>query len=430
MTLRRIAYEEAATSLEDLRAVNTEPLSSMPADAPLEPGTAVRLPVELGMRGCTYGLTFTLSRAEQQLQDCEALLDSAATAWESEYGTHSLTALPVRKVCSQTEMLLAQVHAEAVRQLPDVATKLKKLGSKDTRLPYLVQAEAIKQAEAQIADHFQSAVAGLESFKRENEKMTRSDPSPLSSNDLSPASIQTRCDSSEDFCVEHTHRWEFMMHGIRSKEPREAWAVLSCQLLTALLDAVDCVTVRDPLQTSRNAFFFIHGTFYIDDRHCDAADYQDLTKAIRNNDPLQDPLTFRLAEHQGFSRCPVKSAATTTFAELDVKMGEYCLLRHCGGCDHYFYLSHVRSLRGYPRRERGDFPHRVAKVRDAARRCLLCRLFPATVVLYEDPLSPESPAYYCAVCFDILHAKDTPEEASQYQRRDAKDFGEIYFKAS
>ncbi|KPI90740.1 putative Small nuclear RNA protein activation protein (SNAP) 50 [Leptomonas seymouri] len=428
MTLRRIAYEEAATSLEDLRAVNAEPLSSMPADAPLEPRTAVRLPVVLCMRGSPHGLSFLLGQAEQQLQDCDALLDSVATAWEREYGAHSLAALPPRKVCSQTEAILAQVHEEAARQLPEVAAKLKKLGDKATRLSYLVEVDAIKKVDKELSAKFQSAVAGLESFKQANEKATRPGPPPLSSNDLSPASIQTRCDVGDDFCVEHTHRWEFTMHGIRSKEPRETWAVLSCQPLTALLDAVDCATVRDPLRTSRNAFFFIHGTFYIDDRHGDADDFQDLSEVIRSNDPLQDPLTFNATEHQGFGRCPVKSAAATTFEALDVKMGEYCLLRHCGGCDHYFYLSHVRSLRGYPRKERAEFPHRVAKVRDQARRCLLCRLFPATVVLYEDPLSPESPAFYCAVCVDILHANDTPDEAAQYQRRDAKDFGETYFK--
>ncbi|KPA86576.1 putative Small nuclear RNA protein activation protein 50 [Leptomonas pyrrhocoris] len=430
MTLRRIAYEEAATSLEDLRAVNAEPLASMPADAPLEPGTAVRLPVVLGMRGNPYGLSFSLGQTEQQLQDCDALLDSVATTWEGEYGTHSLTALPPRTVCSQTEAILTQVRKEAARQLPEIAAKLQKLGNKDTRLPYLVEVASIKEAEKQLEEAFQRAVAGLETFKSENEKVTRPGPSPLSSNCLAPASLQTRCDSGDDFCVEHTHRWEFTMHGIRSKEPRETWAVLSCQPLTALLDAVDCATVRDPLHTSRNALFFIHGAFYIDDRHRDAHDFQDLSKVICTNDPLQDPLTFEAAEHQGFGRCPVKSAATTTFKELEVKMGEYCLLRHCGGCDHYFYLSHVRSLRGYPRKERAEFPHRVAKVRDQARRCLLCRLFPSTVVVYEDPLSPESPAYYCAVCFDVLHANDTPEEAAQYQRRDAKDFGETYFKAA
>ena len=430
MTLRRIAYEEAATTFEDLRAVNpTEPLSSTPADSPLEPGTAVRLPVVLGTRGLPYGLTFSLGHAEQQLQDCEALLDAAAAVWEGEYGAHSLiSALPARAVTSQTEALLAVVHAEASRQLPVVAAKVKKLGNKDSRLPYLVEVDAIKEAEKTVSADFQRAVAGLEAFKSENALATRPGSPPLATNDLSPASLQTHCDAGDDFCVEHTHRWEFMMHGIRAKEPCETWAVLSCQPLTTLLDAVDCATVRDPLHTSRNAFFFIHGTFYIDDRHRDAADFKDLSAVIRMNDPLQDPLTFHAAEHQGFDRCPVKSAATTMFKDLDVKMGERCLLRHCGGCDHYFYLSHVRSLRGYPRKERGEFPHRVAKVRDKARRCLLCRIFPATVALYEDSLSPESPAYYCFVCFDILHAEDTPEEASQYQRRDAKDFGETYFK--
>ncbi|CAJ1993284.1 small nuclear RNA gene activation protein (SNAP) 50 [Leishmania donovani] len=430
MTLRRIAHEVVGIPIEELRAVNEDPLASMPADAVLEPGTKVRLPVVLDYQGSPYGMTLHLGSAEAQLQDCEALLDSLVSSWEGEYGSHSLECLPPRKVCSQTEAVLAKVHEEAIRQLPKVDAGLQRLGSRESKLPLLVEVGAIKAAERAIEESFQRAVAGLESFKKENEACGRVAPASLSSNDLTPASLHTKRDEGEDYCVLHTHRWEFAVHGVRSKEPREVWAVLSCQPLVALLDAIDCPATRDPLTTSRNAFFFIHGVFYIDDRHRAQADFVDLSEVIRGNDPLQDASSFHAPEHQGFSRCPVKSAAETAFKDLNIKMGESCLLRHCGGCDHYFFLSHARSLSGYPRKERHEFPHRVAKVRDQARRCLLCRLFPATIALYEDPLSPESPAFYCAVCFDLLHSGDTPEEAAQYQRREAKDFGEVYFKAT
>ncbi|KAG5467050.1 hypothetical protein LSCM1_01230 [Leishmania martiniquensis] len=430
MTLRRIANEVAGISIEELHAVNEEPLVSMPADAVLEPGTRVRLPVVLDYPGSPFGMALHLGTAEAQLQNCEALLDSLVSSWEREFGSHSLECLPPRKVCSQTEAVLAKVHEEAIRQLPKVAAGLQRFGNREAKLPLLVEVGAVKEAESAIEESFQRAVAGLEGFNQENEACRRAGagPVPLCSNDLTPASLHTKRDEGEDFCVMHTHRWEFAVHSVRSKEPREVWAVLSCQPLVALLDAIDCPTARDPLITSRNAFLFIHGVFYIDDRHRSQENFADLSEVIRKNDPLQDASSFHALEHQGFARCPVKSAAETTFKDLKMKMGESCLLRHCGGCDHYFFLSHARSLRGYPRKERNEFPHRVAKVRDQARRCLLCRLFPATVALYEDPLSPESPAFYCAVCFDLLHSGDTPEEAAEYQRREAKDFGEVYFK--
>ncbi|KAI5689531.1 snRNAactivating protein of 50kDa MW C terminal [Leishmania braziliensis] len=430
MTLRRIADEVANIPIAELRTVNEEPLASMPADAILEPGTKVRLPVVLDYPGSPYGMVLHLGSAEAQLQDCEVLLDSLVSSWEGEYGSHSLECLPPRKVCSQTEAVLAKVHEEAIRQLPKVEAGVQRLGNREAKLPLLVEVEAIKAAESSIEESFQQSVAGLESFKKESKACGKVGPAPLSSNDLTPASLHTKRDEGEDYCVMHTHRWEFAVHGVRSKEPREVWAVLSCQPLVALLDAIDCPTTRDPLTTSRNAFLFIRGVFYIDDRHRSHGDFADLSEVIRRNDPLQDASSFHALEHQGFARCPVRSAAETAFKDLNVKMGESCLLRHCGGCDHYFFLSHVRSLTGYPRTERHEFPHRVAKARDQARRCLLCRLFPATVVLYEDPLSPESPAFYCAVCFDLLHSGDTPEEAAQYQRREAKDFGEVYFKVS
>ncbi|KAK7200898.1 small nuclear RNA activation protein (SNAP50) [Novymonas esmeraldas] len=430
LTLRTVAYDVAGVAVDELRAVNEEPLASLAADAVLEPGTAVRLPVVLDYRGTPYGLALNVGRAEAQLQDCDTLLDSLVVEWEKVHGPHSLDCLPPRKACSRTEALMAKVHEEAVRQLPKVEAGLRRLGNRETKLPLLVEVQAIKEAESAIEDDFRHAVAGLETFRKEKDSGERAGPASLMSNDVTPSSLHTKRDDGEDYCVMHTHRWEFAVHGVRSKEPREVWAVLSCQPLVALLDAVDCMAARDPLTTSRNAFLFIHGVFYIDDRHRSATDFADLSAAVRLQDPLQGVSAAPATEQLGFARCPVRSAATTTFKDLHLKMGESCLLRHCGGCDHYFFLSHVRSLSGYPRKERHDFPHRVAKVRDQARRCLLCRLFPATVALYEDPLSPESPAFYCAVCFDLLHSRDTPEEAAQYQRREAKDFGEVYFKAA
>lgn len=429
MTLRRVAYEVASVPLEELRALNPEePLASMPSDTVLEVGTKVQLPVTLHVYGSPYGLPMRLGTAEAQLQDCEALLDSLVMAWEGRYGAQSLDCLPPRKACSQTEAMMAKVHEEVVRQLPSVAAKLERLGNRDTRLPLLVDVTAVKAAEPQIAEAFRGAVAVLESFKAENEAATRAGSTRVEANAITQSTLHTKRDTADDFCVAHTHRWEFAVHPQLSREPDEVWAVLSCQPLVALVDAIRCLSASDPLTTGRNAFLFIHGVFYIDDRHKDEADFVDLSEAIRTLDPLQDPSTFLPLEHQSYGRCPVRSAATTTFKDINIKMGELCALRHCGGCEHYFYLSHVRSLRGYPRTERHDFPHRVAKTRESVHRCHLCHLFPATVALYEDPLSPASPAFYCPVCDDLLHGRDTPDEAALYQRREAKDLGELYFR--
>lgn len=427
MTLRKIAYEKVNIPLQDLRLANCDPIASMPADAPLPIGTKVQLPVVLDLRGSPYGLTTVLGKAEEELQRCDELLSNAVTTWEAANGQESLLHLPPRTVYSKVEQLLRTAHAEATRQLPAVENMLRALGNKDTKLPYLVDVNVMRAAEEAIDKDFTASTLSLESYKPENASVTQASSGSFPLNYITPELLHTTRDSSEDFCVRHTHRWEITMYGSRSKEPREVWAVLSCQKLTTLIDAVDCSTTRDPYKSSRNAFLFINGTFYIDNRHREDSDFEDLSAVIRESNPL-DTSTTNSRLNSAFGRCQVLSAETAEFKDLTVKMGEFYLLRHCGGCDHYFSFTSVRSLQGCSRRTRDQFPCRVAKRRDLARRCVLCHLFPSTVVVYEDPLSTESPAYYCGVCFDILHSRDTPEQAKMYWKREAKESGELYFK--
>lgn len=454
-SLLTVATSKVQIPLTDLRRLNPQ-LDNTAADVPLPEGTLIQLPVAIRQWHFSHGVYFSIKAEEEALRQCDDDLDQLVRAYENEHSGNSNSssstaasalALPPRKVFSKTEQLTSVIEAEATRQLPLVMEKFDAVGKREQLLQYLVDVDAVRQKEREVEAQFSPSAVQLRCFAEGSAgKATDKRTGRWTENHLSPSTLQTVPDTEEDFCMAHTHRWEWVFTGVRTQEIQESWAVLSCQKLTVLFDAFTCSGVFPPPH-SRNAFLFIAGTFYIDDRHRGEPDFEDLSANIRHLDPLRFlaasgtslspvevdgegmvgrnsssstgsppqslPPTAR-GESLGFGRCPVRSAAHTTFGELQVKLGEYGVFRHRGSCDHFFYLDGVRSLRGLPRTSREQFPHRVMKRREVAMRCHMCRQFPATVALYGDALSPENPTVYCPVCYELLHGEESEEDAKKY----------------
>lgn len=418
ITLMDIANRKVHVPLLDIRDLNEE-LKEKAANEPLTAGTTVLLPVVADKRGVGIGPYFTLRDEEVRLRACEARLNNLVAAHAAE---NMITPLPARRVFSKTEKILAAIHDEAERQLPDVEKKLASTAS--NRLPFLVDVDPIREAEKAVELQFSEHSLSLASFNSTKAHCFPALQRGIDETHLTPALMQTTVDAADDFCIEHTHRWEFMFYGAHSSRRAEVWAVLSCQTLTALIDAVECVNTL-PLAPRKNAFMFVGGRFYVDDRHRDDPDYEDLTETIRFSDPLvaadreELPNTIGgsptpLGVNIGFGDCQVFRAAATTFGDLHVKQGELCVLRHLGDCTHYFYLMGPRSLVGYPRTQRGQFPHRVLKRRTNALKCQLCHQFPSTIALYNDEISLTNPGVYCRACYELLHGGETQEAAKTY----------------
>ncbi|EPY31206.1 snRNA-activating protein complex subunit 3 [Strigomonas culicis] len=407
MSLLDLCIRRLCISLADVQRINRAngALDQYRLDECLPVGTAIRLPVVVTVCGGSppYSSYFALGREEERLRGVERRLGERAAAFEAAHGSGALE-LPPRTVLSQTEQATDFIHKEVERQLP--------LLQHITKLSDLVKAvdvEPIKKREREIVEAFSPETVRLRSFQ------ALPGPAPKRrrhANDISPSTIATVLDPTEDFCVEHTHRWEFMFYTNRTLAERETWAVLSCQPLTALMDALECYS--QPLYGKhRNAFFFIGGTFYIDDRHRGEEDYEDLSAAIRNYDPVANTAEFAGA-NLGFGACPVRSAAETRFADLQVKMGEYCVYQHLDRCSHAFALHGVRPLGPNMRTQRNQFPHRTMVKKGQVILCQMCGSFPSTIALFDDPLSPSNPSMYCAYCYEVLHGDDTEEEAQKY----------------
>lgn len=288
-TLLDVMTKIVFVSLTELRQLNPS-LAHITANSPLPKGTRVRLPVKVAQRVCGVGLPFTLGDEESRLRQCENRLDGLLAAYEMSPLAGPLPQPPCRHVHSATEQIVAAMHSEAARQLPVLEKAYHELGKKDPLIHHLVDIREVQRTAASAAAQFAPSRVPLECYKEQHMALMSqqiASSRSIPENFLTSADLHTVTDSSEDFCVEHTHRWEFSFCAPNSTEIQDGWAVLSCQVLTSLLDAFQCRSMLPLLApASRNAFLFMGGVFYIDDRHQGEADYEDLSALIRNFDPL------------------------------------------------------------------------------------------------------------------------------------------------
>ncbi|KAF8283544.1 small nuclear RNA gene activation protein (SNAP) [Trypanosoma cruzi cruzi] len=393
----------AKLSISDLRQLNPG-LNSYTHLEPLPVGTLVHLPPLLDQQGNPYGNYFTIGRMEEALRSLNARLDGLVAE-----EMKSLPVLRPRKILSKTEKIARMVREESVRQLAHIKEEYTECGERPSLLQFLVDVEPVRQLQSALEEEFDGRQLHLKALENVNHGIF-SKPRCHQQNAITEGSRWSVRDTSEDFClVEHSHRWEFTFFSPESSlEVQDSWAVLSCQTLGALLDAFECRNCL-PVNMSKNAFIFIGGTFYVDNRHAgiEGENYDDLTAPIRYFQPLKD-VDPGNTQNLAFGRCPVKYMSETTFADLDVRLGEFGVIRHIGWCTHYFYLSSVQSLRGMKRYhyEKGAYPQRVMKAPTRLVRCRMCRQFAATIACYNDELSPHSPCPYCVPCFELLHATD------------------------
>ena len=218
---------------------------------------------------------------------------------------------------------------------------------------------------------------------------------------------------------------------------KEVWHFLPHQPIVALGDVLSCSKTLMPYPFTKNAFYFIGGAFYLDDRH---DGWADLSKPIREWNPLY------AASGPIFAECPVRSASATTFEDLAVTLGEHCCFRHLGSCDHLFYFRSVerkscrlpasnspavrreakpatksrKSKKGKsgasdPTETQNEvqqqisdvpqmrYPYLVQGWGEKALLCEVCKTVPSTIASYHDRLTAANPTAFCKGCYEVLH---------------------------
>lgn len=379
----------------------------------LECGTEVKLPKTLRARGTAQGPAFIIKDEETRLQ----LLDEAV---KKRCTLMNPLPLPRRKIQSQTETILSHAYAEANRQLDTVSEAIARMGETHgadesmvkKQVHHLVDVTSVQKKMMELERQFSPENVHLHSYKESNQVLMLESTSRRSESVATP-NVRPHSSSSDNNNTcdhEHTHRWEFVVCRPNSLETQETWAVLSCQKLTTLMSVISC-SFRDRLPDMESAFLFVNGTFYVDGQ-------EDLSEVIR----LFDPTSVKggVGENKSFYDCPVRRAAEVTIGELKLRVGEMCVFRHLGKCDHYFYLEGVSDLRipGVSK-DAAYYPAQISKKREKVIRCLYCKTFPSTVAVYENKSPTDSPIYVCDICYEL-----------NYEGTDKGDLPRIYKKVS
>jgi len=176
-----------------------------------------------------------------------------------------------------------------------------------------------------------------------------------------------------------------------------------------------------------SGFFFIEDCFYDDMRSKNAIRYSDPIVdwlcQTRGNQPLRSltieqttapPKASQRSNVQGSPDAPRFCEATlapatqaemetTSFGDLRIRLGSHYLYQHQGNCTHVLIFTEMRCIAKGDVTDRRMYPLEVFSRRERIQKCLVCELFPAEFVLYNDKLFDQSPTFVCGHCYRLSH---------------------------
>eukprot|EP00884_Botryococcus_braunii_P004191 jgi/Botrbrau1/13773/Bobra.0056s0028.1 len=207
----------------------------------------------------------------------------------------------------------------------------------------------------------------------------------------------------------------------RASECMQKLVVLGSQKLWELRDVITCPS-DEKLNSARlrmsrpSAFFYIEGVFYNDMRHPDAID---ISEPIRKfcevaaldaprpvpPTPFADPPVETNVEGCGSIALYRVEDMEKSFGELGLRVGGgggavYC---HQGCCEHALSILDVRRIHPDDPQDISTYPLVTFRLKQQRKRCCICATHMAVLVTYEDKLAPESPAFWCKNCYEMLH---------------------------
>ncbi|KAK2172108.1 hypothetical protein NP493_993g00036 [Ridgeia piscesae] len=98
-----------------------------------------------------------------------------------------------------------------------------------------------------------------------------------------------------------------------------------------------------------------------------------------------------------------KLMETTTFNDLQVRLGHPYLYLHQGDCEHLIIFSDIRLLHPEDCQDLTRYPLLIGERAERQYRCRVCQTFTARWVTHESPLTPEDPCFFCDTCYRSLH---------------------------
>jgi snRNA-activating protein complex (SNAPc), subunit 3 len=156
-------------------------------------------------------------------------------------------------------------------------------------------------------------------------------------------------------------------------------------------------------------FYYIHDTFYNDDRNPSNPDY---SRSIIN-------WMKKLSYARDFQS---KSMTDTRFEDLRIRIGYPCVYMHHGACEHVFCITSVDLIDMSESRVASDYPRLQRAKKSRAVLCDICGEKDASYLVTECPLHVKDPMRLCDECFMSFHYIDGETKTCDFKAYRMHDF--------
>lgn len=205
---------------------------------------------------------------------------------------------------------------------------------------------------------------------------------------------------------------------MNNDKKQQEFLVYGSQTLTSLRDRIYCpfehiaqykdcnISDLNNVDNYRNdeitysGFFFIEKTFYNDLRYDKCKDY---SKPIIEHYNKRKYGQSKYKQFAHLSDLKAQKMENTTFNQLVIRIGYPYLYTHLGDCEHLIIFRDLRMINMAEILSVSCYPKIIFKSLNRRRRCFICQKKSAKWMTRNDSLVYNNPAFFCELCFDLLH---------------------------
>ncbi|GIY43497.1 snRNA-activating protein complex subunit 3 [Caerostris extrusa] len=183
----------------------------------------------------------------------------------------------------------------------------------------------------------------------------------------------------------------------------QEFMVLGCQYLSELRDKIECISdIAIPGEFSecpeiepdttckdlyKSNFLFIDDVFYNDMRYPDCKDYSKIIIDWANE------------KNRGIGPFKKTLMEKTKFIDLSIQLGYPYVYVHQGNCEHMIVFSDLQFYTRHYCNNKLLYPMHCSLKNKRRVLCMICNLYTAMWVVFDNKRLPENPFYFCKKCY-------------------------------
>jgi len=169
-------------------------------------------------------------------------------------------------------------------------------------------------------------------------------------------------------------------------------------------------------------YFLIEEEFFVDYRK----NRQDISLELRSWLETEDAATMKLGQRFQERIRNIESPKNPMNPEdssrmrldtLEIKLGFPYLFVHQGAIERLVVFSDVRMVTKYDCQSKSRYPYTLRYIPENLQRCCLCTKKVAKIETADDELADDTPAYWCAECFKMLHYDERGQPVAEFKWR-------------